>query len=148
NDRLNLNQTLYKSAKEYVQDKHYFQLKQNKDFDWDLYEKSKKKLRENIRELRQESLEIAKNVLNLLEEKNIEIADFAGGANGIGGFFFKTLSNKQKLYTTLQEEENCIERIRKGASAKGKAKQSEILEILDFLLFERQKIIANYVEIE
>ena len=149
NDRLNLNQTLYKSAKEYVQDKHYFQLKQNKDFDWDLYEKSKKKLRENIRELRQESEEIAQNALNLLREKDLEIEDFASGANGIGGFFQKYLRNKApKVYPTLEAEEKCVQSILKGASGKGKHKQAEILEILDFLLFERQKIIANHVQIE
>ena len=29
NDRINLNKTLYDSAKEYVQDKHYFRLNEN-----------------------------------------------------------------------------------------------------------------------
>jgi len=43
NDRINLNKTLYDSAKEYVQDKHYFRLNENKDFDWEVYEESKKK---------------------------------------------------------------------------------------------------------
>ena len=78
-ERVNLNKTLYASAKEYVQDKHYFRLAQNKDFDWVSYENSKKNLREEIKNLKTESIKIIEEVNQLLKEKNLEIADFAGG---------------------------------------------------------------------
>ncbi|OWK73459.1 DNA helicase UvrD [Flavobacteriaceae bacterium JJC] len=146
NERVNLNKTLYDSAKEYVQDKHYFRLNDNKDFDWKVYENSKKNLRESIRTLKEDSSSIAETALNLLKEKNLEISDFADGNNGIGGFFKKFIDKKVPfIYGTLAEEENRVDKILKGASSKSKNRQSEILEILDFLLESRRKIIQNYI---
>jgi ATP-dependent exoDNAse (exonuclease V) beta subunit len=149
NDRIDLNKTLYKSAKEYVQDKHYFQLNDNKKFDWEVYERTKKNLRKSIKDLREDSIEIAEEVMNLLQEKNLEIGDFADGKSGIGGFFEKFLSKKiPLLYETIEQEEGREEKIRKGASSKSKNKEAEIFEILDFLLEHRKKIINNHVEAE
>lgn len=98
NERVNLNKTLYDSAKEYVQDKHYFRLNDNKDFDWEVYENSKKNLRESIKVLKEDSISIAETALNLLKEKNLEISDFADGNNGIGGFFKKFIDKKSAVY--------------------------------------------------
>ena len=81
NDRIDLNKTLYNSAKEYVQDKHYFQLNENKNFDWDVYEHTKKNLRKNIKELREDSLKIAEQAMTLLQEKDLNVGDFADGKN-------------------------------------------------------------------
>src|SRR5690606_5840758 len=91
NERVNLNKTLYDSAKEYVKDKHYFQLNDNKDFDWEVYENAKKNLRQTIQVLKADSVKTAQECLDLLQEKNLEIGDFADGKNGIGGFFVKFL---------------------------------------------------------
>lgn len=149
NERIDLNKTLYNSAKEYVQDKHYFRLNENKDFDWEIYENLKKKLREEIKNLKEDSIKIAEEVLNLLKEKNLEIADFANGASGIGGFFEKFLKNQSpKLSDSKAEEDGKIEKILKGSSVKGKSRHSDILEILEFLIDQRKKIILNYVESE
>lgn len=149
NDRVDLNKTLYNSAKEYVQDKHYFHLNENKDFDWEVYEKTKRDLRKNIKELREDSLKTAENAMTLLQEKNLDIGDFADGKNGIGGFFEKFLHKKiPLLYETIEQEEGREEKIRKGASSKSKHKEPEIFEILDFLLEHRKKIINNHVEAE
>lgn len=149
NDRIDLNKTLYNSAKEYVQDKHYFQLNENKDFDWEVYEKTKKNLRKSIKDLREDSLKIAQEVLILLQEKNLEIGDFADGKNGIGGFFEKFLGKKTPLlYDTIEQELSREEKIRKGASSKSKHKEAKIVEIVDFLLDHRKKIINNHVEAE
>lgn len=144
--RVNLNKTLYDSAKEFVQDKHYFRLSQNKDFDWKIYSDTKKKLREDIRNLKEENLKIAQNCLDLIKERNLEIGDFADGANGIAGFFQKFITNGYpKIYETVAEDENRVSKFAKGASGKGKKRQDEILEILDFLLDSRIKIINNYI---
>ncbi len=144
--RVNLNKTLYNSAKEFVQDKHYFRLTQNKDFDWKIYSDTKRKLREKIRNLKKENLQIAQNCLNLIKERDLDIADFADGANGIGGFFQKFINNGYpKIYETAVEDENRVTKFAKGASGKGKKRQNEILEILDFLLESRLKIINNYI---
>ena len=149
NDRIDLNKTLYNSAKEYVQDKHYFQLNENKDFDWEVYERTKKNLRKNIKDLKEDSIRIAEEVMNLLKEKDLEVGDFFSGTNGIAGFFEKFLNNKTpKLYLTQQEEDKRDENNCKGCSSKAKHKQSEILEILDYLRDHRKKIINNHVEAE
>ena len=149
NDRIDLNKTLYNSAKEYVQDKHYFQLNENKDFDWEVYERTKKNLRKNIKDLKEDSIRIAEEVMNLLKEKDLEVGDFFSGTNGIAGFFEKFLNNKTpKLYLTQQEEDKRDENNCKGCSSKAKHKQSEILEILDYLRSNRKKIINNHVEAE
>ena len=147
NERVNLNKSLYDSAKEYVQDKHYFKLNDNKGFNWEVYEKSKENLRKSIKFLSEDSINIAESVLNLLDEKNLEIGDFADGINGIGGFFKKFMDKKVPLiYETIEQEETRVDKILKGASAKGKKRQSEILEILDFLLESRKKIILNHIK--
>ena len=149
NDRIDLNKTLYNSAKEYVQDKHYFQLNENKDFDWEVYESTKKNLRKSIKDLKEDSIRIAEDVMSLLKEKDLEVGDFFSGANGIAGFFEKFLNNKTpKLYLTQQEEDKRDENNCKGCSSKAKHKQSEILEILDYLRSNRKKIIDNHVEAE
>lgn len=149
NDRIDLNKTLYNSAKEYVQDKHYFQLNQNKDFDWEVYEITKKNLRKIIKDLREDSVRIAEEVMSLLKEKDLEVGDFFSGSNGLAGFFEKFLNNKMpKLYLTQEEEDKRDENNCKGCSSKAKHKQSEILEILDYLRDHRKKIIDNHVEAE
>lgn len=149
NDRIDLNKTLYNSAKEYVQDKHYFQLNENKDFDWEVYERTKKNLRKNIKDLKEDSIRIAEEVMSLLKEKDLEVGDFFSGANGLAGFFEKFLNNKTpKLYLTQEEEDKRDENNCKGCSSKAKHKQSEILEILDYLRDHRKKIINNHVEAE
>ena len=149
NDRIDLNKTLYNSAKEYVQDKHYFQLNQNKDFDWEVYESTKKNLRKSIKDLREDSVRIAEEVMSLLKEKDLEVGDFFSGANGLAGFFEKFLNNKTpKLYLTQEEEDKRDENNCKGCSSKAKHKQSEILEILDYLRDHRKKIIDNHVKAE
>ncbi len=148
-ERVNLNKSLYDSAKEYVQDKHYFKLNENKDFNWEIYEKSKRNLRESIKSLSEDSINIAETALELLKEKNLEIGDFADGANGIGGFFQKFLNKKVPLiYETIEQEENRVNKILKGASGKSKNRESEIFEILHFLLESRKKIIQNYIKIQ
>ena len=149
NERVNLNKTLYYSAKEYVKDKHYFRLGDNKDFDWEVYENAKKNLRTTIQSLKADSIKIAQECLDILLEKDLEIGDFADGKNGIGGFFVKFLEKKAPhLYDDLFADEKRVASIRKGSSSKAKHRQGEILEILEFLLESRSKIIYNHVEIQ
>ena len=149
NDRINLNKTLYESAKEYVQDKHYFRLNDNRDFDWEVYENTKKNLRSSIQLLKEDSIKIAKESLDLMKEKNLENSDFAGGIHSIGGFFSKFMERKvPQLYDDRLAEDNKVNTILKGASSKSKNRQDEILEIIDYLVENRAKIIQNHVQIE
>lgn len=149
NERVNLSDTLYQSAKEFVQDKNYFRLDENKDFDWESYEKNTKKIRFEIQLLKKDNIEITKNIERLLIEKNLEISDFAGGkSNSIAKFF----AEAKRYYLKQRDgfpfpgnEESANETFLKGNSASGKNKESEILEILDFLLDNRKKVIANYI---
>lgn len=148
-DRINLNKTLYDSAKEYVQDKHYFQLHENKDFDWEVYEKSKNNLRNDLKNLKKENIDILENCIQILQEKSLQIGDFAGGnQNSIAKFFFETLKfykEERKYFPFPTNEESTIAKFVSGASSTSKNRQDEILEIIDYLLKNRNKIIQNYI---
>ncbi|WP_313598339.1 UvrD-helicase domain-containing protein [Epilithonimonas vandammei] len=150
NERVNLNQTLYNSAKKFVNDIHYKPLQDNKDFEWKAYENKKNELREAIRSLKSESLELTKRALELIKSRDIEIEDFASGKNGIGGFFvnmleFHNIKDKKFPFPTASEDSK-IETFLKGASAKGKHKQSEIADILPQLISWRREIIDLYID--
>ena len=149
NERVNINKTLYDSAKEYVQDKHYFRLNQNKDFDWNSYEKSKKNLREEIKNLKTQSIQIIDDVAQILSEKHLDIADFAGGnSNSIAKFFNesqKFFRKERDGFPFPKDEESAQNKFRAGASGSGKNRQSEILELIDFLMQQRKNIIQNYI---
>ncbi len=149
NERVNLNQTLYNSAKKFVSDVHYEPLQANKNFEWKAYENKKNELRENINSYKIKSLEITKKALELIKNRGIEIEDFASGKSGIGGFFqivleFHKIKDKKFPFPTTSEESK-IETFLKGASTKGKQKQSEILEILPQLISWRREIIEFYI---
>ena len=150
NERVNLNQTLYSSAKKFVNDIHYKPLQDNKDFEWKAYENKKNELRETIKRLKSESLELTKRALELIKSRDIEIEDFASGKNGIGGFFvnmleFHKIKDKKFPFPTASEDSK-IETFLKGASAKGKHKQSEIADILPQLISWRREIIDLYID--
>ena len=150
NERVNLNQTLYSSAKKFVNDIHYKPLQDNKDFEWKAYENKKNELRETIKRLKSESLELTKRALELIKSRDIEIEDFASGKNGIGGFFvnmleFHKIKDKKFPFHTTSEDSK-IETFLKGASAKGKHKQSEIADILPQLISWRREIIDLYID--
>ncbi|WP_027376184.1 UvrD-helicase domain-containing protein [Kaistella palustris] len=149
NERVNLNQTLYKSAKEYVQDKHYFRLNQNKDFDWESYESAKSKLRSELKDLKEEMQQTVADTLALLEEKNLSISDFKGGnTNSIAKFFYeagKYLRSERKDFLFPTNEDSAIQLFLGGASTSGKNRQQEIMEILDYLIDSRRKIIEKFI---
>ncbi|WP_312195382.1 UvrD-helicase domain-containing protein [Epilithonimonas vandammei] len=150
NERVNLNQTLYNSAKKFVNDIHYKPLQDNKDFEWQAYENKKNELREAIKNLKSQSLEITQKALELIQSRDIEIEDFASGKNGIGGFFvnmleFHNIKDKKFPFPTASEDSK-IETFLKGASAKGKHKQSEIADILPQLISWRREIIDLYID--
>lgn len=86
NERVNLNQTLYNSAKKFVNDIHYQPLQDNKDFEWQAYENKKNELRKKISDNRIQSSQLATQALELIKTRGIEIEDFASGKSGIGGF--------------------------------------------------------------
>ena len=150
NERVNLNQTLYSSAKKFVNDIHYKPLQDNKDFEWKAYENKKNELRETIKRLKSQSLDITQKALELIKSRDIEIEHFASGKNGIGGFFvnmleFHNIKDKKFPFPTASEDSK-IETFLKGASAKGKHKQSEIADILPQLISWRREIIDLYID--
>lgn len=150
NERINLNKSLYDSAKEFVKDIHYEHLKSNKSFDDSNYENIKNTIRKEIVFNKKQSLDLANQSIELFRARNIEIEDFAQGKNGIGGFFTKVLDFYQQKrsgfpFPTTQEE-SVVNNYRKGASAKSKSKEPDIFEILDQLLDNRMKLILLYIE--
>ncbi|WP_213190459.1 UvrD-helicase domain-containing protein [Cloacibacterium caeni] len=147
NERVNINKTLLDSAKEFVNDKHYHWLEENKDFDWKAYENTKNNIRTEIRELKENSKKIAQDSLDLIKNNGLEIEDFSQGANGIGGFFKKIIefTSGKRDFPFPVNEENFLNNAAKGASGKGKNKESEIFGILETLIENRRKIIQNYI---
>ncbi|WP_294301928.1 exodeoxyribonuclease V subunit beta [uncultured Chryseobacterium sp.] len=150
NERINLNKSLYGSAKEFVKDIHYEHLKNNKDFDNSNYENIKNTLRKEISLNKKQAIELATKSIELFRSRNIEIEDFAQGKNGIGGFFTKVLDfyhqKRPGFPFPTTAEESVVNNYRKGASAKSKSKEPEILEVLDGLLENRMQLILLYIE--
>ncbi len=149
NERINLNQTLYNSAKKFVNDIHYKPLQDNKDFEWQAYENKKNELRKKITQNKIQSSELAKQALENIRNRDIDIEDFAQGKNGLGGFFVKVIDfhNKNRDKFPFPTSENsALATFQKGPSAKGKSKDSEIQEILPQLISWRKDIINLYID--
>ncbi|WP_299184042.1 exodeoxyribonuclease V subunit beta [uncultured Chryseobacterium sp.] len=150
NERINLNKSLYDSAKEFVKDIHYEYLKSNKEFDDTNYENIKNIIRKEIVSNKKRSVELATQSIELFKSRNIEIEDFAQGKNGIGGFFTKVLDfyhqKRSGFPFPTTQEESVVNNYRKGASSKSKHKESEIFEVLDQLLENRMQLILLYIE--
>lgn len=147
-DRVNIPKTLFKTAKEFIKDKHYHRLEENKAFDWEAYEKAKVELRKEIHELKEQSRKIAQDSLELIKNNGLEIEDFANGGSGIGGFFSKFIDfliGKREKFPFPANEENFLNSITKGASTKSKNKEEIVFSILDVLVDNRQNIIKNYI---
>lgn len=149
NERINLNKNLYDSAKEFVKDIHYENLQKNKDFDNEKYEDIKNTLRKEISANKKKSLELTINSIQLFKDRAIEIEDFAQGKNGLGGFFVKVgdyYQKNRKDFPFPTNEESARNNFGKGAAAKSKHKEQDILEILDQLLENRFQLIKIYIE--
>lgn len=147
NQRVNLNKTLYDSAKAFINDIHYEALQKNENFDWEHYSETKDKLRREIHILKVEAQDIAIAALDLIKSQGLENGDFAGGSNkSIMYFFTNYLKNgTPKLYPTVEEEENKVQAYLKGASKAGQVKSHLIEEILPTLLEARKRIIQHYI---
>ena len=149
NERVNLNQTLYNSAKKFVNDIHYKPLQDNKDFEWQAYENKKNELRKRINQNKIQSADLAKQALENIRSRDIDIEDFAQGKNGLGGFFVKVIDfhNKNRDKFPFPTSENsALATFQKCSSAKGKSKDSEIQEILPQLISLRRDIIDLYID--
>ena len=149
NERVNLNQTLYNSAKKFVNDIHYKPLQDNKDFEWQAYENKKNELRKKISDNKIQSSQLATQALELIKTRGIDIEDFAQGKNGLGGFFQKIqdfYNKKRDGFPFPSNEDSALTNYLKGASAKGKIKESDISEILPQLISWRKDIINIYID--
>ncbi|WP_312419490.1 UvrD-helicase domain-containing protein [Epilithonimonas sp.] len=149
NERVNLNQTLYNSAKKFVNDIHYKPLQDNKDFEWQAYENKKNELRKRINKNKIQSADLAKQALENIRSRDIDIEDFAQGKNGLGGFFVKVMDfhNKNRDKFPFPTSENsALATFQKGSSAKGKSKDPDIQEMLPQLISWRKDIIDLYID--
>lgn len=147
--RINLSQELYNSAKEFVKDIHYKRLLDNENFDWEHYEIAKNTLRNDIKNLQKQSLEIAQKAIELIKNNGLNIEDFSGGTrNSIAKFFHEIVKFYQKerdSFPLPSNEEKALETFEKGASSKAKNKEDDIFSILNFLIENRQIIINNHI---
>jgi len=149
NERVNLNQTLYNSAKKFVNDIHYQPLQDNTDFEWQAYENKKNELRKKINDSKTQASQLAKQALELIKSRAIDIEDFAQGKNGLGGFFQKTIDYYEKKrdgFPFPSNEDSAQTTYLKGAAAKSKHKQNDIEEIIPQLISWRKDIIQFYID--
>lgn len=148
-ERVFINQSLYKKAKQFVNDVHYEDLKINKDFNWEIYDKVKLKLRKEIAVHQNNNQDKATQIIQLLKEKDLSIDDFSGGkTNGLAKFFtefLKFAKDKRDSFPFPGDEDKALAVFDKGASGAGKSKEASIFEILQFLLDARLSIISNYI---
>lgn len=149
-EQISINKTLYKTSKQFVNDIHYEELKNNRDFDWSAYQKTKSALRKDIRKLKQQSKSIALEALDKIRSRNLEHADFYGRRDQSIIYFFESFLKNEipLLYENSEKEQKKIDHYRKGASKIGKPKEHLIEEILEELLKSRKEIINLYVEAE
>ena len=147
NQKVNLNKTLYDSAKVFVNDIHYDALQKNENFDWESYAITKDKLRQEIKTLKTEAKDLANAALDLIKSQGLENGDFAGGGKQSIMYFFTSFLEKEipKLYDTEEEEDKKILSYQKGPSKAGESKSHLIFEILDTLLQSRMRIIQLYI---
>ena len=149
NERVNLSQTLYQSAKEFVKDIHYKRLLENKDFDWEAYENTKNNIRKNLTEIKKDSVKITQDTITLIKERGLEIEDFSGGGrNSIAKFFYevaKFYNKERKDFPFPSNEESALAVFEKGASSKSKQKEQDIFDILSHLMENRRNLISNYI---
>lgn len=149
-EKVNINKTLYESAKELIKDVHYEHLKSNDKFDTDSYNRATKLLRDEMRNLQKESEELAKGALALMESNGLAIEDFSGGKrSSIIQFFNSFLSKKEPgLRGSAEDEEKKITAYLKGVSPKSKSKEDIVFSIIGDLIEKRAKIITNYIAIQ
>lgn len=147
NERVNIHKNLLDAAKEFIKDKHYNWLQDNKDFDWQAYETVKNNIRNEIKVLKEASSKVAQESLDLIKNNGLEIEDFAGGKlNGLGVFFKKFDEKKEPLiYESEIKETHAQENFQKGAASKSKNKEGTIFSLLETLLNNRKIIIQNYI---
>lgn len=147
-EKINLNQSLYKKAKTFVNDIHYDELKNNAEFDWDAYEKTKSLLRNAIAEHKKNAIELTQQSIQLIQQNGLEISNFSGGSrNSIAKFFFDCINffNGQRDGFPFNGSE---ENYRKLTASKDIAIRNAIESIIEPLIENRRKIIQHYIAAE
>ncbi len=150
--RININKNLYDSAKKFISDTHYEALSENKNFEWEAYERKKENLRNEIKADKNQSISLAKEIIQTLTEQDLNIEDFAGGnVNGIAKFFHEVIKfykDERSDFPIPASESGALQKFASGSSAKGKKKEADIQSILPKLTDLRIDLIAKYINIE
>src|SRR5690606_29229522 len=127
NERTNLNKTFYESAQTFLSDIHHEHLKLNDKFNTEEYEKTTKKLRQDLRNTIPECVKIAKKAQELIANSGLEAKDFAGGnTNGIAVFFtkfLKNISDGKEEVPLPKDEYAAAEKFDAGASKSAQKKE-------------------------
>lgn len=145
--KVKLKEDLLQGAKNFNQDKHFFALQENANFDQSAYFKLKKEINVELKQLNKSSLQLAQKAQNLIADHHLKTEDFAGGkTNGIGMFFDKYIKNG--FPPIPGDEEKALAKFEDGASTRSKKRANDIEAILPELLAYRKKIIDHYVDIQ
>ena len=146
-ERININNSLYKKAKNFISDIHYDELKGNENFDWKAYETTKNKLREDIANLRKKGREIAGKAVNLILENGLKEDDFQGKSTGIAAWFKKYLDFEDKKAAKFPFT-GSKENYRKLTASKDVVVRNSIENIIEHLIEFRNEIFRNYIASE
>ncbi len=147
-EKINLSNSLYRKAKTFISDIHYDELKNNAEFDWDAYEKTKSLLRNAIAEHKKNAQELTQQSIQLIQQNGLEISHFSGGnKNSIAKFFSDCINffNGQRDSFPLNGSE---ENYRKLTASKDIAIRNAIESIIEPLIENRRKIIQHYIAAE
>uniref|UniRef100_UPI0028ABDC24 UvrD-helicase domain-containing protein n=1 Tax=Soonwooa sp. TaxID=1938592 RepID=UPI0028ABDC24 len=121
-------------------------------FEWEAYERKKENLRNEIKVDKDNSISLAKKIIQTLVAQDLNIEDFSGGNVGsIAKFFHEVVKfyrDERDTFPLPGNEEKALENFNKGASAKGKKRDADIQVLLSKLLESRLELIAKHINIE
>ncbi|WOC51553.1 DNA helicase UvrD [Bergeyella porcorum] len=147
-EKINLSNSLYRKAKTFISDIHYDELKNNAEFDWDAYEKTKSLLRNAIAEHKKNAQELTQQSIQLIQQNGLKFSHFSGGNKNSIAKFFSDCSNffngQRDSFPLNGSEEN----YRKLTASKDIAIRNAIESIIEPLIENRRKIIQHYIAAE
>ncbi|MDO4225562.1 MAG: UvrD-helicase domain-containing protein, partial [Bergeyella zoohelcum] len=147
-EKVNISNSLYSKAKNFINDIHYQKLKDNSEFNLEAYNNAKNQLEKEIKIHKQNGKAIAQEAINLIKDNGLEEDDFSQKSNGIAAFFRKYIDydNGLRNFPFPGNEEKAMANFLKGTASKKTEVIEAVNSILDNLIEKRSKIIKNYIE--
>jgi ATP-dependent exoDNAse (exonuclease V) beta subunit len=135
-----LKQELIDKSSVFKEDKHYFELEKNKDFDVDHFEKSKQTLLNANKTVWQEMQNLTQQADDIIKASGLSMTDFPGKSRSIYALFQKIMGKK-----SLKQAIKFFESGSQDSSFLGKD-PNKATETVEFLLDIKNKLYALHAE--